>query len=229
MNDPQPAPAPSPEPTPAPPGATVSVPRPPATPPAPPSSPLVRIAGTFYAVVALFAFGYALFSGGIGSLFGTAAPNIGGLLGGIGIGVVIVAVTRVGVKMWPAVDDAARTLSLAIGPLSRKDAILLAIFSGVAEELLFRGALWEHLDGIVGTSLLFALVHVVPRRKLWGYPVFALGAGLLFGLLRGGTDSVLPCMLAHVTVNALNLVYLADRHEAFAAEAQAAPTSGAPA
>ena len=57
-------------------------------------------------------------------------------------------------------------------------------------------------------TLLFGLVHVLPRRALWIYPLFALLAGLLFGLLREGTQSLWPCVLAHVTVNALDLAWI---------------------
>ena len=60
----------------------------------------------------------------------------------------------------------------------------------------------------MGTTLLFGLVHVLPRRSLWIYPLFATLAGLLFGLLREGTQSLWPCILAHVAVNVLNLAWI---------------------
>ena len=66
---------------------------------------------------------------------------------------------------------------------------------GVGEELLFRGALWPHL-GLPGTTFLFGLVHIIPRKQLWGYPLFALGAGLLLGLLLAvGTGGLLSGFL----------------------------------
>jgi hypothetical protein len=86
-------------------------------------------------------------------------------------------------------------------------AVWLALVSGVAEELCFRGALWPQL-GLVGTSVFFGLCHVLPVRALAGYPVFAFFAGLLFGLLRERTGSVWPCVAAHATVNALNLAWV---------------------
>ena len=110
-----------------------------------------------------------------------------------------------------------------LGPLSWKQAVLLAAFSSVAEELLFRGALWPHL-GWLGTSFLFGLVHILPRKALWGYPLFALLAGLLFAILREATGSVLPPILAHFTVNALNLWWLGKHHARLTG---AAPTSHA--
>ena len=84
---------------------------------------------------------------------------------------------------------------------------LLALASGFAEELLFRGALWPHL-GLAGTSLLFGLVHMLPRRALALYPVFAALVGVVFGLVRSGTGSVVAAMVAHAVVNGLNLTWL---------------------
>ena len=208
-------PAPAPDSTPSPPPAPAGGTPPPGTTPIA-GSGIVRLATGFYGVVGLFAVGFALFSDDVGILlmFGEKAPEPAGLLAGIGVGLVIVGVTRVGVRMWGAIEDAARILSVMLGPLTKKQAILLAVLSGVGEELLFRGALWPDL-GLWGTTLLFGLVHVIPKRQLWGYPLFAVAAGLLFGVLRMGTGSVVPCVLAHVTVNAINLIWLSERYAEF--------------
>jgi membrane protease YdiL (CAAX protease family) len=118
-------------------------------------------------------------------------------------------------------------LQVALGPVGPVEAILLALLSGVAEELLFRGALWHHL-GFAGTTLLFGLVHVLPSRKLWLYPVFAIAAGALLGLLRDGQGNVLPPMLAHVLVNAANLMWLGGRARQTAAPAPPAGAAPSP-
>jgi membrane protease YdiL (CAAX protease family) len=167
----------------------------------------VRVAATFYGIVALFAFGFALFSSQAKVLLGEKPPEATHLLAGLGIGLALVGLSRLGTRVWPPVDRAARALGRLLGPVTWGDAILLALVSGVAEELLFRGALWPPL-GLVGTTCLFALVHVIPRKDLWGYPLFAGACGLLFGLLRDGTDSVVPPMIAHVLVNAINIGWL---------------------
>jgi membrane protease YdiL (CAAX protease family) len=161
----------------------------------------------FYGVVAVFAVGYALFSGGLGTLFGRRMPELPGLLAGLGLGLALVLLSRVGARAWPPMRKMSEALADLLGPLSWQHAVLLSLLSGAAEELLFRGALWPHL-GLVGTTLLFGLVHVLPRRSLWIYPLFATLAGLLFGLVREGTQSLWPCVLAHVTVNALNLAWI---------------------
>ncbi|MDA1195774.1 MAG: CPBP family intramembrane metalloprotease [Planctomycetota bacterium] len=186
---------------------------------APPASPLLRIAGWFYALVTLFAFGYAVFDGLVRSgpreasdaFLGLALPSLGLAFAGLGVGLVLVGVVHVGMRAVPGVDRAAREFATMLGPIQPREAIWLAVFSAVGEELLFRGALWTHL-GLVGTSLLFGLVHVMPRRALWGYPIFAAAAGLLMGLLRDASGSVFPPILAHFAINALNLWWLSKNH-----------------
>lgn len=186
---------------------------------------LIRLAVAFYGVVTVFAVGYDLFArvrGGAeyeGPLLGFSLPGLPHLAAGLAIGLVLVAVTRVGMKAWHAVEDAAQLLSLWIGPITRRQALILAALSGTAEELLFRGALWPHL-GLLGTTFLFALVHIVPHRALWGYPLFAALAGLLLGILRDSSGSVFPCILMHFTVNAINLAWLGANYARFAAKAE---------
>lgn len=180
---------------------------------------IVSLAAGFYGIVTLFAVGYAFFdrierdadAPGQEAFLGLALPSFGLALAGIGLGLVIVGVTHVGMRALPAVKRAGSMLAGILGPLTWRQALALAAFSGVGEELLFRGALWPHL-GIFGTTFLFGLVHIIPRKQLWGYPLFALGAGLLLGLLRDASGSVFPPMLAHVTVNALNLWWLGAKH-----------------
>jgi membrane protease YdiL (CAAX protease family) len=185
-------------------------------PPLAPASPgararsILRPAATFYGIVVLFAAGYAVFSNKSSVLFGEQAPTPLWLLAGVGAGLVVVALCHLGRKTVPALDRAADALIDILGPISYRTALLLALLSGVAEELLFRGALWPHL-GLVGTTLLFGLVHFVPRRGLAGYPLFAGVVGLLLGALRLGSGSLVPPVLTHVTVNALNLAWLERR------------------
>jgi membrane protease YdiL (CAAX protease family) len=180
------------------------------TPPAERARSILRPAVTFYGVVTLFAIGLATFSGNVHTLLGDTAPNVVWLLVGVGAGLGVVAVCHAMRKTVKAIDRAADLLIDVLGPLSTETAVILALVSGVAEELLFRGALWP-FAGLVGTTFLFAIVHVVPRRGLIGYPLFAGAVGLLLGVLRGASGSVLPPILAHATVNALNLVWLERR------------------
>ncbi|MHC5011960.1 MAG: lysostaphin resistance A-like protein [Planctomycetota bacterium] len=173
----------------------------------PPSRSLRSLALPFYGVVALFAFGYALFSDHLEHLFGERLPTWTHMGLGLGLGIVLIGVTRATAAGWRPMGRARDALVDLVGPVGWGDAVLLALLSGLAEELLFRGALWPHL-GLAGTTLLFGLVHVLPRWRLWVYPLFATVAGLVLGILRQSTASIWPSVLAHVTVNAVNLIWL---------------------
>ncbi len=189
---------------------------PPLAPAGPSGSPptdeprLLRLAIGFYAIVTVFSVGYALFSGGLGTLFGDSFPSAGNVLASVLVAAGVVGMCHLGDRLFPQVRRAGDALIGLLGPVSVSGALLLSALAGFAEELLFRGALWPAL-GLWGTSLLFGLVHTLPRRALALYPVFAAVVGLLLGLLRSGSGSVLPAMLAHAGIDAANLLWLSRR------------------
>ncbi|HEX5138166.1 MAG TPA: CPBP family intramembrane glutamic endopeptidase [Planctomycetota bacterium] len=140
-------------------------------------------------------------------VLGPSAPTALGLAQGVLLGLSIVGVCHLLYRVSERMREATRFLGGFFGPIRVRDALLLATISGIAEEVFFRGALWPHL-GLVGTSVLFAICHVVPVRELAAYPLFAFLAGIVFGFLRERTGSVWPCVAAHATVNALNLAWI---------------------
>ncbi len=85
--------------------------------------------------------------------------------------------------------------------------LLLALLSGVAEEVFFRGFLQSLLLLKLGTpavllqAFLFALLHPAPKAA-WAYTLYTGVAGLLFGLAYLLTGSLLPGILAHTLHNA---------------------------
>jgi uncharacterized protein len=88
----------------------------------------------------------------------------------------------------------------------------LALLSGFAEELFFRGAVQGSLGLWLGTAI-FALVHTGPHRSFRLWTAFAAVAGLLFGGLFAWRGSLLAPIAAHVLVNAVNLRELSRRFE----------------
>lgn len=87
------------------------------------------------------------------------------------------------------------------------NAVIVAVFVPVVEELLFRGlgfsllAPYGVLLAIVATGVLFALGHGV----LLGLPIFVfMGLGLAY--VRHRSDSVYPAILMHSCFNAVALV-----------------------
>lgn len=98
-------------------------------------------------------------------------------------------------ELAPRLVDGAQTRDLA----------LVAVMSGMGEEVLFRGALQPEL-GLVATSLLFGALHVGPDRRYLVWTVWAVGAGFLFGFLYAWTGGILAPATAHVLHNVATLV-----------------------
>lgn len=183
--------------------------------PAPDPRQLVRLALLFYAVLAAVALVWIGWEGRpVGFASSEAARR--GVQGtrdiafGLGAGLALVAASRVFSERSAAGRALTDALAGLIGRPGPGACLLLAVASGVAEELFFRGTLQPRV-GLAAASLLFGLAHFVPRRAFLPWSVFAAAAGLCFGLLFERTGNLLAPALAHVLVNALNLRWLARR------------------
>jgi membrane protease YdiL (CAAX protease family) len=86
------------------------------------------------------------------------------------------------------------------------DAGAVAVFSGLAEEALIRGLL-QPVVGLVPAAAIFAVLHLVPDRRLWMWPILALVLGLVLGGVYelGGYPAAAA---AHVAINGLSLTRL---------------------
>jgi len=132
---------------------------------------------------------------------------------GVAAGVGVVLASHVFTE-WTRMGDAlARALAGTIGVMALPDLLLLAMASGLGEELLFRGALQPRV-GLVWASLLFGCVHFVPRREFLPWTVFAILAGFLFGALFAWTGNLIAPVVAHTIVNGVNLPLLVRRYGA---------------
>lgn len=96
-----------------------------------------------------------------------------------------------------------------VGEWSVTDAVAVALVSGIAEEALLR-ALLQPLIGLFPAAALFAVLHLVPDRRLWFWPVFALLCGLALGLLfeKFGFPAAAA---AHLVINLIALLRLRRR------------------
>lgn len=116
-----------------------------------------------------------------------------------------------------------------LGPtLDSQKAFVIAVYSSVGEEALFRGFLqpWlirkigEATDapgtvpvvvlGVVAASLVFGAMHFPVVKELRPWTVFAIVAGLIFGGLAAWSGSLAAPVLAHLLINWLNLKRLAE-------------------
>lgn len=100
-----------------------------------------------------------------------------------------------------------------LGGLTASEVVALAVLSGLAEELFFRGALLGAFEqhGWLWSSLAFALLHGGPGSAFRMWTVFAFVAGLVFAGLVLWSGHLLPAVLAHFLVNAVNLGRLGRR------------------
>ncbi|WP_166175269.1 CPBP family intramembrane glutamic endopeptidase [Rubrobacter tropicus] len=87
----------------------------------------------------------------------------------------------------------------------RTGLVLVALFSGIGEEVFFRGAVQQEF-GLLIASLAFGLAHVGPDRRYLLWTAWAVLAGVVFGLLFGATGGLLAPVAAHVLHNAATLL-----------------------
>lgn len=129
---------------------------------------------------------------------------------GLGAGLLLLGLWAGAERVFPLARDLEARLAQALGPLSGSEALALALLSGFAEELFFRGAVQGTL-GVVGATILFGLLHSGPGRELRLWTLFALLAGGVLGLLMVWRGNLLGPVAGHFLVNAVNLRRLADR------------------
>lgn len=91
-----------------------------------------------------------------------------------------------------------------LGHLEPVTILILALSSGIGEELLFRGVIQQKV-GIWVASFLFAIVHWPPQKELRAWTYMAGIVGLLFGGITILTSSIIPAIVAHILINFLNL------------------------
>lgn len=129
---------------------------------------------------------------------GLAAGTVAGLL---------LALVGLGARWTRAGRHLEKLQRELVGHWAIGDAVAVALISGLAEEALIRALLQPFL-GLFPSAALFALLHIVPDRRAWMWPVVAFGFGVVLGLLfeHWGYPAAAT---AHVTVNLVGLLRLA--------------------
>lgn len=135
----------------------------------------------------------------------TAALDVGlGLATGVGLIVVWNSIRR----LMPSARQLEDELRRMLGPVDRGEIAGLALLSGLAEELFFRGAMQGALGWPIAT-LAFTLLHTGPGHVYRVWTLFAGIAGLAFAGLVVWRQALLSAIVAHVLVNLVNLRRLA--------------------
>ncbi len=179
--------------------------------------------GSFYAAVTLAAIAWGTLRGHANILLIDASA--GGLrpshllssvaLGG-SLGLLFVLLTRYLQERFSWAKTLHNEFRHVLGPLCRRDILVVAAASAIGEECLFRGALMLHLlqaipgptgvlVGLLGSALLFSLLHIGPGSQFVPWTVSALLMGVVLGGLFLLTGDLLAPIAVHFTVNLLNL------------------------
>jgi len=184
-----------------------------------PAEALVRTAAIFYAVLLAAAWGWSalageslIFASGPAAERGVDAWWDPGL--GLVAALLVILLSDQLTRLTAAGATLAQSLGSLLGRLTWPQCLWLAAWSGLAEEAFFRGALQPRV-GLIAASLLFGLAHLVPRRDLWPWSIFAVVVGLLLGVLFEATGNLVAPVVAHAGINAINLRLLSQRHGAF--------------
>jgi len=136
---------------------------------------------------------------------------------GLTAGLVMVAASRLSTARWKWASQLADEFRGLLGQLNAREALLVAAVSGIGEEALFRGALQPAL-GLWLASAIFGILHIGPNPRFLPWTVMAFAAGLAFGWLFAWTGNLVAPVLAHATINFLNLLFLTSGPEAIKLE-----------
>ena len=192
-----------------------------------PPEQMVRTAWAFYLLLGLAGVVWVGMREGVIplALFIDPATWWRDLAAGVGAGLALLTAWNLGARRLAAARELESRLGRLLGPLGTDEAVTLAVLSGVAEELFFRGAV-QGSWGWLWASLSFAVLHSGPGRVFGLWTLFAAVAGGLLGGLMLWTGNLLAPVVAHVLINAVNLRRLGAEQ---AARAGAAGAVDAPA
>lgn len=179
--------------------------------------PFVQLAAAFYGLLALAAVGWCWFTDRESVFWIGAPPTLDSVLAWSGVGALFAGVVIIGsdlaAERFPIVRDMGGAFEDVLGDISWPEAFLLGLFSAFGEEMLFRGALLPSF-GLIGSTVLFALVHWPMERRLFLWPFFAGAVGLAFGWAFETSGHLAGPIVAHFLVNFVNLGMLKYKDDA---------------
>jgi membrane protease YdiL (CAAX protease family) len=132
-----------------------------------------------------------------------------GIAMGLSLGLAIVFASRLALYRFEWARALHREFRGLLNPLSDVEIVVLAAASSVGEEMFFRGALLPAI-GLLGSSAVFALLHIGPKARHLPWTFSSFVAGLMFGAIYTWTGDLTGPVLAHFAVNFLNLRHVAQ-------------------
>lgn len=134
-----------------------------------------------------------------------------GTIAGLMIGLGVVFASRLSVHQFEWARSLHRDFRARLGPLPASEIVVLALASSLGEEMFFRGALLPVI-GLWASSAIFALLHVGPKMRYLPWTLSSFVIGLLLCRLFLWSGDLTGAVVAHFSVNFLNLRHL-SRYE----------------
>jgi hypothetical protein len=129
---------------------------------------------------------------------------------GLGLGLAVVMAFRLLEQRAAWLPALHREFRAILGRPAMREIVLLAAASSIGEELFFRGAMLDAWGPLV-SSVVFALLHVPPKRELWPWTLSAGLLGLLLAALTLWVGNLGPAIVAHFVINLINFTYITRR------------------
>jgi membrane protease YdiL (CAAX protease family) len=197
-----------------------------------PSAARAQVVASFYLALALAGFLWHAVSQGDNDFWRAAGVDTVELLWtpllGVVFGLAVVVAFRVLERRWAWLPALHREFREILGRPSGSELLLLAAASALGEEIFFRGAMLDAWGPWL-SSLVFALLHVPPRRELWPWTVSAGLLGLSLAALTMWTGNLGAAVAAHFVINLINLAYITRRAPAIVLRGPIQPRRTGPA
>ncbi|MEK6609033.1 MAG: CPBP family intramembrane glutamic endopeptidase [Myxococcota bacterium] len=128
-------------------------------------------------------------------------------LAGLATGLAFVGLSRFAVVRLAWARRLHGEFRAVLGPLDGREILLIALASSIGEECFFRGAMLPTL-GLAASSAIFALLHVGPGWRYLPWTASALVMGLITGVAFEHFGELSSPIVAHFTINYLNLRHI---------------------
>ncbi len=126
---------------------------------------------------------------------------------GLAVGLAVVRLFRILETRRRWIGQLQREFSTLFHDCSLREVAIIACASSVGEELLFRGAMLDAW-GITASSLIFAALHIPPKRELWPWTLSSLVLGVVLALMTLATGNLGAAIVCHFVINFLNLRHI---------------------
>lgn len=177
--------------------------------------PRSSVVASFYGGLCLLGFFWHAIAEGTNDIWRVDASQSWGVIAwtpliGLAVGLGVVRLFRVLERSQPWVSSLQLEFGTLFDGCSRREIFIVALASALGEELLFRGAMLDAW-GVTISSLVFACLHIPPKRELWPWTASSLILGVVLAWMTLATGNLGAAVVCHFVINFLNLRYMTRR------------------